>query len=403
MDLKSGYPFWAVKNGLMYAFPQLERDISCDVLIVGGGITGALIARALAAESLDVAIVEQRDIAWGSTAASTALLQYEIDTHMVDLAKQYGEKTAATVYLACARAITTLRDIMSDVRDVDFKMSRSLYIASSRWHQAKMRAEFEMRQKHGLDVAWLQRRDVMDRFGIDAPCAILSSLAAQADPYRMASRLLHSLGKRGVRIFDRTTVERFDTTSRAVTAYTSSEVRIRAKHIVFAAGYATQKWLKQKVATNRSSYAFVTDPIDRGLLGTWADTLLWESARPYVYTRTTRDGRMLVGGEDDAIDIPARRDANVEKKAAKLMKRARTLFPQMPLTPAFAWAGTFAETKDGLPFFGPHPQHGPRALFAMAYGGNGITYSVLGGEIIAAIIGKRPHPLRNAFGFARTR
>ena len=223
MDLKSGYPFWAVKNGLMYAFPQLESDITCDVLIVGAGITGALIARSLAAESLDVAIVEQRDIAWGSTAASTALLQYEIDTHMVDLAKQYGEKTAAAVYLACARAITALRDIMGGVRDVDFKMSQSLYIASSRRHESKMRSEFDMRRKHGLDVAWLGKGEVNDRFGIEAPCAILSSLAAQADPYRMASRLLHALGKRGVRIFDRTTLDRFESTSGSITAYTAAK------------------------------------------------------------------------------------------------------------------------------------------------------------------------------------
>lgn len=31
MDLKSGYPYWAVKNGLMYAFPQLDAELSCDV------------------------------------------------------------------------------------------------------------------------------------------------------------------------------------------------------------------------------------------------------------------------------------------------------------------------------------------------------------------------------------
>ena len=34
--------------------------------------------------------------------------------------------------------------------------------------------------------------------------------------------------------------------------------------------------------------------------------MLWESARPYLYMRSTSDGRLLVGGEDDAIDIPAR-------------------------------------------------------------------------------------------------
>jgi glycine/D-amino acid oxidase-like deaminating enzyme len=114
MDLKSGYPFWAIKNGLMYAFPRLERDVSCDVLIIGAGITGALIARTLISEGLDVVVVEQRDVAWGSTAASTALLQYEIDTHMTDLAQQYGEPAAAQVYLASVEAISTLQHIHED-------------------------------------------------------------------------------------------------------------------------------------------------------------------------------------------------------------------------------------------------------------------------------------------------
>ena len=76
MDLKSGYPWWAIRNGLPRAFPRLESDVRCDVAIVGGGITGALIADGFAAHGHEVAVVEERDVGWGSTAASTALLQY---------------------------------------------------------------------------------------------------------------------------------------------------------------------------------------------------------------------------------------------------------------------------------------------------------------------------------------
>ncbi|MBN8797933.1 MAG: FAD-dependent oxidoreductase, partial [Stenotrophomonas nitritireducens] len=74
MDLKSGYPFWAVRNGLMRAYPPLRQALRCDVLVIGGGITGALVADELARHGHDVAVVEQRDIGWGSSAASTALL-----------------------------------------------------------------------------------------------------------------------------------------------------------------------------------------------------------------------------------------------------------------------------------------------------------------------------------------
>ena len=205
----------------------------------------------------------------------------------------------------------------------------------------------------------------------------------------------------GVHIFDRTTIATIDASTRRVTLTTESGLTVRAGHAVLASGYESQRWLPQRVAKNRSSYAYISDPIGPDSLGALADTLVWESARPYLYLRTTGDGRLLVGGEDDAIDIPARRDASVTKKAARLQRRVASLLPHLATEPAFAWGGTFAETDDGLPFFGAHPATGPRLLFAMAYGGNGITYSMAGAPLLRAWIERRRHPLRSIFGFGR--
>ena len=77
------------------------------------------------------------------------------------------------------------------------------------------------------------------------------------------------------------------------------------------------------------------------------------------------------------------------------------LAPSLALVPAFGWGGTFAETADGLPFFGPHPALGPRVLAAMAYGGNGITYSIIGADLLRAHVERRAHPLARLFGFER--
>ena len=401
MDLKSGYPYWAVKNGLMHPFPPLQEDLRCEVAVVGGGITGALIADELAGHGHDVAVIEQRDVGWGSSSASTALLQYEIDTHMIDLARQYGEADAVLAYRQCAEAIVLLQEKSRDLRDVDFGRMDSLYYASKRRHASVLRDEFELRLRHGFQVELLESDAVKARYGIDAPVAILSHQAARIDPYRMAYRLLARLEKRGSAVFDRTRIQRIQSTSRGVTLQTQEGHVIRANHLVLAAGYANQQWLDRKVAQNRSSYAFITDPIEAGTLGELKDTMVWESARPYLYMRSTGDGRLLVGGEDDSIDVPARRDARVDKKARTLEKKVGKLFPGVPFKPAFAWAGTFAETRDGLPFFGPHAQHGPRVHFAMAYGGNGITYSMLGAGLLRALVEKRKHPLAKLFAFER--
>jgi len=400
MDLKSGYPFWAVKNGLMHAHAPLQVDLRCEVAVIGGGITGAIIADGLAGAGFDVAVFEQRDVGWGSSAASTALLQYEIDTHLTDLSRQFGEEPAAMAYRACEDAIGMLGDLARGVRDVDFGRSDSLYFASNRWHVRKLRAEYEARRRAGLDTHWLDRDDIVRDHGFDAPAGLLTHTAARVDPYRLAHRLLQRLQRRGGGVYGRTRLEPVQVGSRQVVLESGEGARVTARHVVVAAGYEAQRWIRQDVASNRSSYACITEPVELGAL---ADTMLWETARPYLYLRSTGDSRLLVGGEDDAVDIPKRRDARVDKKADMLMKRVAKLFPHLSMKPSFAWAGTFAETKDGLPFFGPHAQWGPRVLFAMAYGGNGIVYSMLGAGLMRARLERRPHPLQTLFGFDRLR
>lgn len=401
MDLKSGYPFWSVKNGLMTPYASLESDARCDVAVIGGGITGALICDELVRHGHDVVVLERRDVGWGSSAASTALLQYEIDTHLVDLARRYGEARAVAAYRACEGAVAEVGDLARSVRDVDFARQSSLYVASSRWHRRALEREHALRARQGFGVEYLGQGALAERFGIDAPCAILSATAARVDPYRLANRLLARSARGGARVFVRSEVSDIHASRRRVRLATAGGVMLDAGHVVVAAGYESQRWLDQAVATNHSSYAFISDPVPADTLRWLRDTMVWESARPYLYARSTGDGRVLVGGCDDRIDVPVKRDARVRAKQRKLGRQVTRMLPWLQLDPAFAWAGTFAETEDGLPFFGPHPRHGPRVLFAMAYGGNGITYSMIGAGMLRARIERRRHALADFFGFNR--
>lgn len=401
MDLKSGYPFWAISNGLLRAFPPLTDDLRCDVAVIGGGITGAVVADALSAAGHEVAVLERRDIGWGSTCASTALVQYEIDTSMSELSARYGEDNAALAYRACAQAVERIGARAKVLGDVGGMRMRSVYVASKPRDVDKLTDEYRLRRRHGLPVARCDAATLHSRFGLHASGALVTRCAVGIDPYRMTYRLLELLQRRGGSVHDRTTVARILPHSRGVRLQTAGGARVSAKHVVLAAGYETQGWLPERVARNRSTYAFASDPLEPAQLGALRDGMVWETARPYLYMRATAEGRVLVGGEDDAVDIPTRRDARVPRKVARLLERMAQLAPSLALVPAFGWAGTFAETADGLPFFGPHPALGPRVLAAMAYGGNGITYSVIGAGLLRAHIERRAHPLARLFGFER--
>ncbi|UYV19848.1 FAD-binding oxidoreductase [Halomonas qaidamensis] len=401
MDLKSGYPFWAVKNGLLKTFPQLTRDHQSEVVVIGGGITGALIADELSRNGHHVVVLERRDVGWGSSAASTALLQYEIDTHMAELAKRYGEADAVLAYRACAEAIGELETLAAGLGDVDFERQQSLYYASMEEDVALLKEELALRLKHDFAADWLESETVLEEYGFVAPGAILTQLAAAVDPYRMAYQLFSRVVERGGEVYDRTQMQTMSPDEQGVTLTLANGAKLRCQYVVMAAGYESQAWLPDPVAINRSSYAFITDPLPPEALGKLRHTMVWESARPYLYMRTTGDGRLLVGGDDDDEDIPKRRDARVEEKARGLALKIETLWPKLDINPTFSWGGTFAETGDGLPFFGPHEAHGSRVHFAMAYGGNGISYSMIGAKLLRALIEGKHHPLAELFSFQR--
>ena len=102
---------------------------------------------------------------------------------------------------------------------------------------------------------------------------------------------------------------------------------------------------------------------------------------PYLYLRTTTEGRIIVGGEDENFVNAKRRDALIFQKTRTLVNKFGRLFPDLQLEVAYAWAGTFGETKDGLAYIGVHPRF-PHAYFALGYGGNGITFSLIAAQII---------------------
>jgi glycine/D-amino acid oxidase-like deaminating enzyme len=119
------------------------------------------------------------------------------------------------------------------------------------------------------------------------------------------------------------------------------------------------------------------------------DVLLWNTAAPYLYTRGTPDGRVIAGGRDERFFSPAKRDKLIARKSRQLVNDYKRLFPDRPFKSEFSWTGTFGSTKDGLPFIGSFGNISQR-YFALGFGGNGITFSVIAAEIIRdLILGKK--------------
>ena len=191
MDVRSGLTLWRATAQRLAGLSSSEGDARCEVVILGGGVTGALLALAMTRSGVNTVLVDRGEPAAGSTAASTGLLQYEVDTHLADLAGKVGEANAVHAYRRGLTAIDELDAIVGTLDDpCGFSRRRSLYFASHWWHVRSLRKEFEFRKRHGFDVNWLSGGELGERSSIDASGAIESSGDAQIDPYRFTLAVL---------------------------------------------------------------------------------------------------------------------------------------------------------------------------------------------------------------------
>lgn len=400
MDLRSNNPYWLLRNGILHTYPSLEKNSSAEVAIIGGGISGALTAWYLSEAGFNVALVDRRHIGMGSTAASTALLQYEIDTPLHELVNKVGEANAIKSYLLGLKAIDDLEEICGQLDCTHFFTRRpSFQFASYKKDTGPLWKEYQLRKKNGISLQWLDEKEVETKFGFKKPAGLLSSDAGEADAYGLTHTLLQKCIHRGVQVYDHTNVTDIRRNKRGIELITGTGSTIKAKKLVIASGYESQQYIPFKVQQLHSTFAIISEPVT-GNKPWFKNALIWETRTPYLYLRTTHDHRVLIGGKDVPLSDPLKRDKLLATKARSLEEDFGKLFPHIPFRTDFKWAGTFASTKDGLPYMGSIRQL-PHTYFALGFGGNGITFSVLAGQAITAAINGKKNEMIDLFSFDR--
>ncbi|RQO42531.1 FAD-dependent oxidoreductase [Chryseobacterium sp. KBW03] len=401
MNLKSNEPFWLLKNGLMESYPSLKSNEECEVLIVGGGITGSLIAHQMIEDGYDTILIDKRELCNGSTSATTSMLQYEIDVPLYELIGKIGEKGAVLSYKACSDAIDLIEKVSKLIKsDAGFKRKKSLYFASKKKDVDWLKKEYEERKENGFEVQWLESEKILEQFEFENTYGgILSKQGASIDAFQFAHELFMHNVKKGLKIFDKTEMIKVEEHKGFNLVTVDSGFQIKAKKIIYCIGYESKNLLKEHFVNLKSTYAVVSE-IDKDKFKNISSTLVWNTDDPYLYMRTTYDGRILIGGGDEDFYNAEKRDALLNKKEKEILKNLKKIKPDYPFYTDFVWAGTFGETKDGLPYIGTHEKF-KNSYFVLGFGGNGITFSATGMEMASLFMKNKKHPLSRYFKFGR--
>jgi glycine/D-amino acid oxidase-like deaminating enzyme len=399
-NLRTGRSIWEWQRASGVAHGPLKRDVAADVLVIGAGITGAMIADALAEAGLTVVMVDSRGPAKGSTAASTALVQYEIDTPLIQLTRKIGKADAVRAWRRSRLAVDAIAARFGELGVPDVVPRGSLYLAGNVLDQDGIAREHDARRAAGLASRLLDRKALRERFGIARATALLGYDNLAIDPRKATFALLNAATARKTRIFAPVEIVGIDAKRSGVTAQTANGRHIDCRHLVFATGYELPDRVPHRGHTITSTWAIATVAQKRRL---WPEQcMIWEASNPYLYLRTTPDGRVICGGEDEEFSDDGKRDALLARKTKTLTRKLQRLFPALDATPEFAWTGAFGTSATGLPSIGAVPGM-PNTWAALGYGGNGITYSRIAADVICGALTGRPDVDADLYDFPRPR
>ncbi|CDN42478.1 FAD-binding oxidoreductase [Paenibacillus sp. P22] len=321
------------------------------------------------------------------------MLQFSNDIMMSELADRYGGQAAVRFYEQCRGAVGSLGRLAAAAGQWNdgFRPASSLYAASSEADEAKLVREFRMLEKNGFPVAWGASAAMPSSVAEAFPASMTTYGDALANPPRLARALLRMASDNGVPIFEESPVREVRRRGGSW-VISAGDGEVSASHIVVATGYipgiSAASELKPIL---RRTYALATRP---GSVPTgWPeDSMVWETARPYFYFRTTPDGRIVAGGLDEDRPDPAGDETFLRDRSDMLLSDLKRYFPDAEFEAEYAWCGTFGESADDLPFIGEDKEQ-PGIFHSMGCGGNGTVYSALAASMLLAALSGEKHPL----------
>ncbi|EOD00729.1 NAD(P)/FAD-dependent oxidoreductase [Caldisalinibacter kiritimatiensis] len=409
MELVSENTLWTEINDIPRKFTYLSEDIECDVAIIGGGITGAICGYYFAKAGIDTVIVDKNIVGYGSTSASTSILQYEIDTDLTGLKMMIGEEKATRCFKLCEKAVYDIGSIIDTLDDkCSFTYRDCFYYSKNEAEYKSMKDEYELRKKNGFDVEFLDENSAKNRFSFPVKAGIYSnSGAAEIDPYRFTHALISDALNNGMRIYENTEISKIINKDDYVILSTRNRFKIKAKKVIIATGFEAINYVKEKIVNLYRSFTVVTKPI-KSFNGWHNQCIIRDTESPYTYLRATLDNRIIIGGEDLQIKNRGSKlskltnsDPISKEKYNTLFNNLKSYFPDInDLEIEYNFNGIFGDTNDSLPYIGEY-EGLPNCYFCLGYGANGILYAILGGQMLRDLYLGNPSPDLELFKFNR--
>lgn len=370
--------------------PRLTSDLTCDLLIVGGGYTG--LWTALQAKRRDpsarVVVLEARTNGWAASGRNGGFAEASL-TH----GESNGRTRFATDYDALdADGLENLDAMEADVlgfeRSADWERTGVYGLATEPHQVAWLQEEADGERARFLDGPAMRAAVASPTYlaGIERPRD-----AALVDPARLADALAHACAAAGVELFEQSPVLGIEKAEGAVVARTRL-ARVRASRVALATNAFPSLLGRLRLFTVPVyDYVLMTEPLsaaDRAAIGWQGRQGLADSANQFHYYRLSDDDRILFGGYDAIYHYGGRIRPEYEERPESYRRLAAhffTTFPQLEhVRFSHRWAGPIDTCSRFCPFFGT--AWGGRVTYALGFTGLGVAATHYAADVMLDLL-----------------
>jgi glycine oxidase len=360
-----------------------------DVVIIGGGVIGLTIARALALRGArDVALIEKNEFGREASWAAGGILAPQVEADQSD---EFFRLACASrdMYPQFAAELKAESDV-----DVELNATGTLYVGFTGNDDLELRRRFAWQRAEHLRVEWLdgdEARQLEPCLSDKVRCALRFPDDYQVENRKLLAALLTANERLGVRLIGDCEARVLRIDGNKVAGLETSHGFIKTGTVVLAAGAWTSS------IASSPPLPIDIEPVRGQMLCFEANPQLARhviySSRGYLIPR--RDGRLVAGSTTEHVGFDKRVTAEGIEKIKEMAFEISPAVSRLPLIDS--WAGLRPRAQDDLPVLG-RSEVIDGLVYATGHYRNGILLAPITGELIAeAIISGKTPPLLAEF------
>ena len=397
MEYIKGKPYFCEVEERIKQYPYLDKNIECEILIVGGGIDGT-IANHFLSINHDVVLVDKSRFGMGCTSVATALLEYQLDEFASDLKKYMTKKEIVFAYTLGKKSIQKIENFVKKYGNFcNFSKKTTFLFAKQKSQRQEILQEYEFRKKNGFKCDFVEKGEI---FPFEFDCGILANDGgAEFNPYLFTKQMIET-SKNQNQIFENTKIENISKMGDKIVASTNFGEKIFCKKLVVATGFNWEFLKKTDLCERFISYSIVTEPIEN--FDWHKQALIHDCQEPYHYLRILPDKRIILGGEDTVFNQKPISEKTANKKYGKLQKDLFEMFPKIKNCKIeYKFCGTFGTTKNNMGLIGKSDFDDDVLLF-VSCGANGIINAMIGVEVLEDLLQNKQNKYSGLFSPKRS-